>query len=433
MGKPAVLVLLSLSFALGGWAQTLTSNDQTRVVNKVIAELKDKYPFPEITVRIESALQQNLKSGAYSKITNAGDFAGRLTNDIQDVSKDRHLSLNYAPDPQKVEPLKIESVYPPGEALKDMELSTRVSNYGAMEARILPGNIGYLKFGVFQPLEFAGDVYAAAMRFIAQSDALIIDLRSCGGSQSVDAIAFFSGYLFEHPVHLTNFYLGGSAKVRQLWSIGYVPGPKYVNKPVYVLTSRMTFSGGEAFAYELQAQKRATVIGDVTGGGGNPNAMYPIDEHFVISVPFARVENPVTGTNWNEKGVQPDIAVPQIEALYRAQVAVLEKLHASAPEDKKWLYGPALDDLRAASPTFPEVTFKLKGHPNAKNVSVIGSFNLFTPWANPMKNVNGEWTTTVAVEPGRQQYLFLVDGQQVLDPANTQTNADKRANIIVVK
>jgi hypothetical protein len=66
-------------------------------------------------------------------------------------------------------------------------------------------------------------------------------------------------------------------------------------------------------------------------------------------------------------------------------------------------------------------------------VSVIGSFNLFTPWANPMKNVNGEWTTTVAVEPGRQQYLFLVDGQQVLDPANTQTNADKRANIIVVK
>lgn len=420
-------------FAVSGWAQSLTSSDHARVINKFLAEVKEHYPFPEITARLESTLRSNLNSGAYSKITNPGDFAGRLTNDIQQISKDRHLSLSYAPDPQKVEPMKIESVYPPSIALKDMELSTRASNYGAMEARILPGNIGYLKLGALQPLEFAGDVYAAAMHFVAQSDALIIDLRSCGGSQSVDAIPFFSGYLFEHPVHLTNFYLGGSGKVRQLWSQGYVPGPRYVSKPVYILTSRMTFSGGEAFAYELQAQKRATVIGDVTGGGGNPNAIYPIDEHFVMSIPFARVENPVTGTNWNEKGVQPDVAVPQLEALYRAQIAALEKLSASASQDKKWLYGQPLDDLRAAPPTFPTVTFKLKGHPEAKSVTVIGTFNLFTPWASPMKQVNGEWTTSVQVEPGRHQYLFLVDGQQVVDPANPHLNADKRANIIIVK
>jgi len=419
--------------ALSGWTQTLTSNDQVRVVNKVIAELKDKYPFPEITARIESTLKQNLNSGAYAKITDPNDFAGRITYELQEISKDRHVNISYTPEPQKVEPLKIQSIYTPTNELDRMERDNRANNYGTTEARILPGNVGYIKFGTLQPLEYAGDVYAAAMRFIANSDALILDLRTSTGANSVDAIPFLTGYLFEHPVHLTNFYMGGNAKVRQLWSFGYVPGPRYLNKPVYALTSRMTFSGGEAFAYELQAQKRATVIGDVTGGGGNPNAVYPIDEHFMMSIAFARVENPVTGTNWNEKGVQPDVPVPQAEALHRAHLIALEKLEASAPAEKKFQYASALEDLRAVPPVIPKVLFQLKGHPQAKSVSLLAGFNFYMPWVNPMQNVNGVWTTTVRVEPGRYQYLFLVDGQQVLDPANPQTNADKRANIIVVK
>lgn len=414
------------------FGQTVSTVDQATIINKVLSELRANYPFPEITRKMEAAIDANVKSGVYAKLANPEPFAGRLTQDLQQISGDRHIAVFYSPEKQKVEPMKFDSMYPPSSEIPTMEKKGRASNYGTSELRILQGNVGYMKFEQLSMLEFAADLYSAMMRYVAKTDALIIDLRQCGGGQSLDDIPYLAGYFFEHPVHLTDFYLGTAKTPRQLWSFAHVPGPRYLKKPVYMLISRATFSGCEAFAYEMQAQKRATVIGEVSGGGGNPNAGYPIDEHFGLSVPIARVVNPVTGTNWNEKGVQPDIAVPQAEALYRAHVAAVDGLQAKAPAKEKERFADTLDEIKANPPRIQQVEFKLPGHENADNVTLLASFNGYAPWANPLQKKNGQWTATVSVTPGRHSYLFLVDGEQVLDPANPEMSKDKRRNFLKV-
>lgn len=434
MFRKAILFTITVLAALQASAVDVTPQQKTNVISRIISELKDKYPFPNLSARMESTLNSNLTSGAYSTLNDGEAFAGRLTKDLQDISKDRHIFVNYVGEPQQVQPIHhIDSIYAPSEAILEIERNARQENYGTSEVRILNGNVGYIRFDMLWPLEFAAPVYAAGMRYIANTDALIIDLRYCGGAQSPDVIPFLAGYLFEHPTHLTNFYLGGKGKPQQLWSVAAVEGPKYLNKPVYVLTSKTTFSGGEAFAYELQAHKRATVVGEVTGGGGNPNAVFPVEEHFVFSTPFATVENPVTGTSWNEKGVQPDVVASRIEAQYRAHLLALEQLLAKAGDDRKKMYADVIEDVKADSPAVTEVRFELPGYEAAKSVSVIGTFNSYTGWANPMEKVGGKWTGTVSVLPGRHHYLFLVDGQPVLDPANKSVSADKRTNLISVK
>lgn len=426
---------IALVSALSGavWAQTMTKAQQEQIANKVIAELREKYPFPDLEQKMEAKLKDNLKAGVYAPLTNPADFAGRLTQDLQEISRDRHVSLHYSPEKLEVKPIHLKTMYSSAEELKQMQEDMRSSNYGTTELRILDGNIGYIRFDMLAPPEIAAETYAAAMRYVANTDALILDLRQCGGARSPDTIPFLTGYFFEHPVHLTDFYLGNTKTPRQIWSSEHVPGPTYYNKPVFMVTSHGTFSGCEAIAYEMQAYKRVKVVGEVTGGGGNPNAMYPIDEHFVLSTAVARGVNPVTGSNWEDKGVQPDIAASRSEGLYVAQRVALETLMASASHDQKQMYADKLEDLRNSPPRLERVTFKLPGHQDAKKVSVLGTFNSFVPWANPMKYSNGEWSTEVQIEPGNHVYLFLVDGAEVLDPANPKLNRDKRANLLQVR
>jgi hypothetical protein len=117
---------------------------------------------------------------------------------------------------------------------------------------------------------------------------------------------------------------------------------RYTGRPVYVLTSHETFSGGEDFGYTLQAQGRAQVIGETTGGGAHPTRMIPISETLAVSVPFARSVNPVTGTNWQGTGVVPDTEVPADQAYDVAYARALRHvLSLTVPP-------PVADEARAA-------------------------------------------------------------------------------------
>jgi len=112
-----------------------------------------------------------------------------------------------------------------------------------------------------------------------------------------------------------------------------VPGPRLAGKPVFVLTSKHTFSGAEEFTYNLKNLKRATIIGETTGGGAHPVSGHRIDDHFMIGVPFARAVNPVSKTNWEGTGVEPDVKVPADQALDVAKKTAAEKIRT--PEAKK--------------------------------------------------------------------------------------------------
>jgi C-terminal processing protease CtpA/Prc len=181
----------------------------------------------------------------------------------------------------------------------------RLDNFGIHRVERLDGNIGYLDLRRVPVPAIAGPAMAAAMELVAGTYALIIDLRRNGGG-APDGVVFWCSYLFgDQPTHLNDIFRADTGETRQFWALPYVPGPRYLDRPVSVLTSDRTFSGGEDFAYTLQALGRAEVIGETTGGGAHPTRVFPISAAVHIAVPFARSVNPVTGTNWQGTGVVP--------------------------------------------------------------------------------------------------------------------------------
>ena len=112
----------------------------------------------------------------------------------------------------------------------------------------------------------------------------------------------------------------------QYWTPPYVPGKRLTGKPVFVLTSKRTFSGAEEFSYNLKNLKRATIIGETTGGGAHPVSGHRVDDHFMIGVPFAKAVNPISKTNWEGTGVEPDVKVPADEALNVAKKMAAEQI-----------------------------------------------------------------------------------------------------------
>jgi C-terminal processing protease CtpA/Prc len=179
---------------------------------------------------------------------------------------------------------------------------------------------------VFVDPDLGGDTAAAAMNFISNTHALIIDLRNCNGGFP-EMVAFFSTYFFEGaPVHLSDIYERPTNQTQQFWTLPFVPGKRYAGKDVYILTSKRTASGCEEFAYDLQQLKRAVVIGEITAGAANPGGTVRINEHFQVFIPTGRAINPISKTNWEGVGVKPDVEVSQEQALKAAQIAALKKL-----------------------------------------------------------------------------------------------------------
>jgi C-terminal processing protease CtpA/Prc len=207
-------------------------------------------------------------------------------------------------------------------------------NYGFEKIDRLEGNVGYLRVDGFMPADVGGETAIAAMNFLANTDALIFDMRYSvnGGDPTMSVL--LSSYLFDKPAHLDDFYWREGDRTEQIWTMPYVPGKRFIGKDVYFLTSKRTISAGEGFVYELQNLKRATVIGEITAGGANPGFEYRINEHFMIFVPMGRAINPITKTNWEGVGVKPDIPVPAEQALNTAHLIALKKLLETTTDER---------------------------------------------------------------------------------------------------
>ncbi|WP_177186649.1 S41 family peptidase [Paenibacillus sp. CF384] len=209
------------------------------------------------------------------------------------------------------------------EELRKQELA--FDNYGFYKVERLQGNIGYLDLHALAPPELAGETAVSAMNFLANTSGMIIDLRQCGG-WSPYMVTFLSSYLLsETPVHLNDFYWRYADVTQSFWSTPYVSGKRFgPHKPVFVLTSKQTFSASEEFAYDLQAIERATVVGEITGGGAHPGEVHRLNHYFEVFIPKGRAINPVTKSNWEGTGVIPDIEVSQEQAFDIAYDRILE-------------------------------------------------------------------------------------------------------------
>ena len=337
---------------------TIDAATRAAVIDRAIKNLNEAYVFPEVAKKMEQTLRERVANKEYDSATSARGFAEKLTTDLQAVSHDKHLRVGYS---SEAIPERRNTEAPTAEEIERFKTFLRQTNYGFEKLERLPGNIGYLDLRGFNPAQFAAETGAAAMNFLANTDALIIDLRRNGGGDPA-MVAFLTSYLFgNEPVHLNDLYFRPEDSTRQWWTLPHVPGKRFGDqKEVYVLTSKRTFSAAEEFTYNLKNLKRATIVGETTGGGAHPGGSRRLSEHFQMFVPSGRAINPISKTNWEGTGVEPDVKVPADQALKVAQVSALAKLieKEANPQRKDALKGALdtaqreLDELKkAAKPT----------------------------------------------------------------------------------
>ncbi len=339
-GRCVVVFLVSATISIAQQPRTnepdtpIDQKTKTEVVHHLVEDLREQYVFPEIAAKLAQVLTENLDRGEYASIHGAKEFADILTREMREIAHDAHLQVSYTSEVPRIPPEK------PGQLDPEMLRRIKDENFGFKKVEILDGNVGYLKVSAFANAEMAGKTAAAAIAFLANTQALIIDLReNHGGNPGMVALLasyFFSG---DQLVHLNDLSIKqpGSTEyaVQQSWTLPYVPGDRYLDKELYILTSHQTPSAAEAFAYDLKVLKRATIVGEETWGGANPGKTALLSDHLLAFIPFGRASNPVTNTNWEGTGVLPDIKTPAADAVKTAYIAALGHLIQKSTDERE--------------------------------------------------------------------------------------------------
>lgn len=310
--EPGKLVSVSIASHSGPAtrAQIISHAERDDIIHGTLDALREGYVYPETAERMAAAVEAKLAAGAYDEIKDDVQLARQLTTDLRDVSHDGHLGVRVMPAPP-----------PSAEDEEDMGMSRdmmRRNNYAFQKVELLPGNIGYLRFDAFINDDEAKATASAALAFMQHADALIFDLRYNGGG-SPEMIQYISSYLFGERTHLNDMIDRHGDIVEEFWTLDDVPGERFANDlPVYVLTSKRTFSGAEEFSYNLKNLKRGIIVGETTGGGAHPVSGHRISDRVVVMVPYMRANNPISKTNWEGTGVEPDVKCTADESLEMA-------------------------------------------------------------------------------------------------------------------
>lgn len=299
---------------------------RTATIQAIANELTTSYIDAEKARKLDTMLRR----ADFDEAMSDEAFAKKVTRMMQDLTNDPHLRLFY-----DAEPTPQRSIRAPTQAkIAQRQARLRKDNFGIERVERLPGNIGYLKTSFFAPAGDSAPFIGAAMTLLANTDALIIDLRENDGG-STDGVPLLASYLFDEQVHLADLYRREGNVTEQQWTSLAVPGSRFGSeKDVYLLTSKATFSAAEGLAFALKNRKRVTIVGETTRGGAHPSRIKTINAHFQLMVPTSTARDPVTLKDWEGVGVAPDVPAPAAEALTRAKLLMLKKFQAGTQDAK---------------------------------------------------------------------------------------------------
>ena len=285
------------------------ATERHRVIQSAAANLNRYYVYPEIAQKTSDALLAHEKNGDYNAVKDGGAFAELLTKQMRDASQDMHLDMMYSQ-----EPLPEQMQGPGPESMARYREFIEHNNCTFEKVETLPHHIGYLRLNSFPDLSVCEATAKAAMSRLNDADAIIFDLRDNRGGDP-NMVMLLAAYLFDHPEYM---YSPREDTTQQSWTRSPVPGNKLADKPVYILTSSSTFSAAEHFSYDLKMLKRATVVGETTGGGAHSGIFHRIDEHFGMGIPEVKPINPFSKSDWAVVGVEPDVKAKAADALETA-------------------------------------------------------------------------------------------------------------------
>lgn len=339
--KTAALILTAF---LAGGASALaaepaapTAAERAAAVDTLVRRM-DHYVLQEHKPAVTARLRA--EKARYVAMEDPHKFAQAVTADLLAVTRDKHLQV-WVSNPPPATPAAVGG--PPS----GPEAQEASRGHGIAEVRRLSGNVGYLRLNSFSGAPKAADAIDAAMILLKDTDALVIDLRRNGGGGEA-ALKRLVAHFFPAPVELETIAwrecqpppadrpdacVQRPRRMERRWS-DTISAPAYAGrKPVHILVGGGTFSAAEAFAYQLQQEKRAAVVGAFTGGGANPSGMMDLGERFSVVMPLGVTTHPKTGTSWEGVGVRPDVPVAADAALLEAYRRTLMALPDGSDAD----------------------------------------------------------------------------------------------------
>ncbi|HKD06649.1 MAG TPA: S41 family peptidase [Bryobacteraceae bacterium] len=302
----------------------LTSADRHRVIQAVAANVRQRYFDRQVAELAANAVLAHEQAGDYDSAAEGRTFASLLTRHLTQASRDDHFTMEFTPN-----------VFPDFSKPPDPERDERYraamqrSNCTFEKVEIGPDKVGYVKLNSFPHPAVCRSRAESAMTSLNRAAALIFDLRDNRGGYP-GMVVLLASYLFDHPEYMFN---PGSPVTEQAWTRSPVAGSLLADKPVYILTSSRTYSGAEQFSYDLKMLKRATLVGETTGGATHANVLHNIDDHFAVGIPEYRPVNPYSDRDWAVTGVDPDVKVNSDESLATARKLAEAKLRTTqAPQ-----------------------------------------------------------------------------------------------------
>ena len=327
------LLAFGAPYLCSGQTQTKHPIDINQLIDSLNASLNTNYVFPEKAKSISLYLRAQLKKNAYALCLNDPQkLAEQIERDINQVHHDPHLHFQYDPNFVAQDQRK-----PSEEEIKQSKKYWKAQNYSFPKVEILPGNVGYLPiYGFVDDIESAKPTISSALKFLAHTSSIIIDLRENQGGDPI-MVSQIESYFFKEKTHMNDLIDRSAKDTTAFYADPAKADSLNLTMPVYILTSHKTFSAAEDFSYGMQKAKRASIVGEITGGGAHPQMPFYIGQGFVSSIPFARSYNPVTKTDWEGTGVIPDVKVEAGKALLKAQELIFtEQLKAANDEKEKF-------------------------------------------------------------------------------------------------
>lgn len=324
-----ILTALISASLLNAQSTTFDKAARHAVIERVLKEIADGYIYSEKTPDIAQEIHKREAAGAF-ETTSGEEFARRLTTDLQSAARDLHFEVDYS-----VDILPPEPTAPSAPTREERFNAGKDTNYGFRKIEILEGNVGYVALDSFHRAETIGEKLAAAMDFVSNTDALILDLRYNDGGRA-DAVALLVSYFVEgNPQQLVGIYWKPLSRTVESFTSPSVKGTKYLDRRVFILTSKDTVSAAEGFCSDMKNLRLATLVGEVTAGAANPGGMKRIDDHFSMFLPTGRAVDPATGKNWEGMGVGPDVKVSAADSLRKAHILALQAIREKADPDKR--------------------------------------------------------------------------------------------------
>jgi Peptidase family S41 len=294
--------------ALSAGGANLDPAEMRRVVDTVARDVREHYVDRRAARNMANALAAHQRLGDDTAATDGPSLALLLTHQLRDIRQDLELEVIFSADPIPLPP------HPDPDQQRRYRRMIIQEHCLLEKVQVLRAWIGYMKLNGFADRAICESMVRAAMAELNDARAMIFDLRDNRGGMP-ETVELFAEFLFDHPEYWFN---PREPATERSWTRSPVPGNRLADKPVYVLTSARTISGGEQFCYDLKALKRATLVGETTAGASHAGAFYRIDGHFAVAIPEVRPLNPYGTADWQGVGVAPDVAVKAEDALDKA-------------------------------------------------------------------------------------------------------------------